>query len=659
MALVGALAKRIKGDRKGDSTGASSKQKKIRSSELTEKSSVCNTKVERTGEAFSPEAKEVMKKFVDEVTKAGVHALRLQYAELKSFVPADNTKTASAEAANVPKCRYKDVGCLDKTRIVLNWPENVKGDFIHANRVTHKLLDNTFICCQGPIQKGAVDTVPDFWRMVWQEKVKQIIMLCRCEELGKEKCAQYWPSKKDETRTYHGLTIKNESVDTRDASFVKCTLLLTYDNEQRHVDHRQWTTWPDKSVPKTPMAPFRLLQYSRKYTKNPTIVHCSAGIGRTGTLVMIEIVYKCLFQAKMPDMMRVTRDLRSQRSQAVQTEDQYVYVHYALMQLILAKDVVSKADIKPFCKEYENYVKLLNDNGGKQLPMNATSPPDPNKAIQEGKKMDEEALVEPGSKKASHDDKKSSSRKTDDAKSDDMKTDREKNAKKKKGGSKENKNSLEDSKRNVKKKSAKNDSKRDKTMRDKKKAEMQEDPKKTDKENQPDENPPLQAPSPSVPSPLLIHQSCISNDEKPEAAGTESINSMPFVSRQLEPAAAESALFGDAINPPAVGALQPVLEVPPPSPQIVLRPPSPEAIPPPAEPEKPKPPTRFTYTPAKTYTIHTAGGKKAIVYQRSTQPFVKALATVQGANMPQILVTNRNVSANGAQQGQNNDQQSH
>uniref|UniRef100_A0A914Y7N3 Protein tyrosine phosphatase n=1 Tax=Panagrolaimus superbus TaxID=310955 RepID=A0A914Y7N3_9BILA len=178
-----------------------------------------------------------------------------------------------------------------------------------------------FICCQGPLDA----TVADFWRCVWQEKVKQIIMLCRCEEMGKNKCAQYWPLQIGGTLNFHGLTIKCEKIDTSDRSFLHSKLSLTYENETRTVDHRQWTSWPDKSVPKTPMAPFRLLQHTRKYPQNPTVIHCSAGVGRTGTLVMIEIMYRSLTKGKIPDVAQLVKDARSQRSQAVQTEDQVCF----------------------------------------------------------------------------------------------------------------------------------------------------------------------------------------------------------------------------------------------------------------------------------------------------------------------------------------------
>uniref|UniRef100_A0A0M3IZS2 Protein-tyrosine phosphatase n=1 Tax=Anisakis simplex TaxID=6269 RepID=A0A0M3IZS2_ANISI len=188
--------------------------------------------------------------------------------------------------------KFSDVKCLERTRVVLKWPPGDKNDFIHANWVKHELLENDFICCQAPLEA----TIGDFWRMVWQEKVRQIIMLCNLAELGRVKCCEYWPQKVGNKLEFGNLTISCKSVDTSDSSFVYTKLVLQCGAETRHVDHLQWVSWPDRSVPKTPMAPFRLLQYSRHYTNNPSVIHCSAGIGRTGTLVMIEIATKFVFE---------------------------------------------------------------------------------------------------------------------------------------------------------------------------------------------------------------------------------------------------------------------------------------------------------------------------------------------------------------------------
>uniref|UniRef100_A0A914ZDC0 Uncharacterized protein n=2 Tax=Parascaris univalens TaxID=6257 RepID=A0A914ZDC0_PARUN len=318
---------------------------------------------------YSDEAKEVMKKWLNDVSQGGVHRLRLDYNKLKSFSPQGLTQNVFE--ANKNRCRYKDVKCFDQTRVILSWPPGQVNDFIHANWVKHELLENDFICCQAPLES----TVGDFWRMIWQEKVKQIIMLCSLFELGKMKCCQYWPPRVDDKMTFFTITITCTLIDTSDPSFVHTKLDLTCGEEVRHVDHRQWITWPDKSVPKTPMAPFRLLQYSRHFVKNPSVVHCSAGIGRTGTLVLLEIATNALKRGIFPDIKQYFRDLRSQRSQAIQTEDQYLYIHYAIVQLLFVKGVVSAHDIRGFCAEYVEYLKMLNESGEKQLPLDKTAPP--------------------------------------------------------------------------------------------------------------------------------------------------------------------------------------------------------------------------------------------------------------------------------------------
>uniref|UniRef100_A0A914RND2 Uncharacterized protein n=1 Tax=Parascaris equorum TaxID=6256 RepID=A0A914RND2_PAREQ len=128
--------------------------------------------------------------------------------------------------------------------------------------------------------------------MIWQERVKEIIMLCRLKEGGREKCYEYWPQAQDETMTYKPLIITTKLLKTTDPDFIYSRIELRCGDEIRRVQHHQWTTWPDKSVPKTPLTPFRLLRFAHKSAKYPTVVHCSAGVGRSGTFIMIEILLK-------------------------------------------------------------------------------------------------------------------------------------------------------------------------------------------------------------------------------------------------------------------------------------------------------------------------------------------------------------------------------
>lgn len=315
-----------------------------------------------------------MRKWVVNLSQGGIHQLRLDFYDLKGYVPNDTAIVAFKN--NADKCRYKDVKCWDRTRVVLKWPPDNGNDFIHANWIKHDLLENIFICCQAPTEK----TVVDFWRMVWQERVKEIIMLCRLKEGGKEKCYQYWPQAQDETMIYKPLIITTKLLDTRDPDFIYSRIELRCGDEIRRVQHHQWTTWPDKSVPKTPLTPFRLLRFAHKSARNPTVVHCSAGVGRSGTLIMIEILLNALKRGLKPDLKRYVKEIRSQRSQSIQAEEQYVYIHFAVAQFLWLKNVVSAQDIKGFTTEYANYIRLLESTNG-ALPIGATSFPAPGKAI--------------------------------------------------------------------------------------------------------------------------------------------------------------------------------------------------------------------------------------------------------------------------------------
>ncbi|CAD5206549.1 unnamed protein product [Bursaphelenchus okinawaensis] len=308
---------------------------------------------------FSPETKKAAKEFFQQVKKYGFHHLRLQYNEIR-LIPITQPSTAGTQAVEL--CRYKDVPCFDYNRVVLK--DGEQNNFIHANIVDFPgLLLASIICTQGPIQA----TVPDFWRMC-----RQIIMLCNCVEMGKPKCFQYWPSEAGAVLEAGKFTITCTEKERKEKHFVISKLKVKLGSDTWSVTHRQWENWPDKSVPETPLAPYRLLEYARKGT---TVVHCSAGVGRTGTLVALELIYRTLKKGEVPDVKAIVTELRTKRSHSVQTEDQYLYLFYATMQLLRfkAKDHIEISFLKRFVELYKVYLQKLLANGGKYLPLEATA----------------------------------------------------------------------------------------------------------------------------------------------------------------------------------------------------------------------------------------------------------------------------------------------
>uniref|UniRef100_A0A0R3QYH6 Protein-tyrosine phosphatase n=1 Tax=Brugia timori TaxID=42155 RepID=A0A0R3QYH6_9BILA len=300
-----------------------------------------------------------MKAFAEQTNILGLEGLRNSFCKLQARGPHPHDLTFNAQKVNRTKCRYHDIICLDNTRVFLKpWPED-QGDFIHANWINSELLDCPFICTQGPLNQ----TCGDFWRMVWQENVELIIMLCRTLEENRNKCAQYWPLNQGQVLTFCGITIRAVEKRTSDPD-VHCTaLLLTYRGARRPLAHYQWVSWPDRFVPSQLTVPYTLLSSARA-RKTPTVIHCSAGIGRTGTLVVLELLsrqenyFRTLLSCRIPVVTDIIWSVRSQRSRAVQNEEQYLYIHYLTIQRLVNKE---------FCRDYEQF--YFTRTHRKQIPL--------------------------------------------------------------------------------------------------------------------------------------------------------------------------------------------------------------------------------------------------------------------------------------------------
>ncbi|CAD5229897.1 unnamed protein product [Bursaphelenchus okinawaensis] len=314
---------------------------------------------------FNPEEKLHQKEIVlDESQKShlaklarqiigdGIPKLTEEYEGIAKYKPPHLTR--ETQDAHKKQCRYKDVNCWDQTRIKLNFPPDIENDFIHANYVTHPLFKNKFICTQGPMEH----TILEFWRLVWQENVVVVIMLCQCLELKRPKCAQYWPTVVNTPKTVGPFTITTDNIDTvTDPNVVYTELKLEYGGTAKKVEHHHWITWPDKTVPKNGTVAFKLLVHPRYYTCSPSIIHCSAGVGRTGTLLMLELLIQHIVNLKQPSIPDLLKELRAQRSQLIQTEDQYVFMHAAMVQYAVLQKAVSFGECNKFFHHYTTYVK--------------------------------------------------------------------------------------------------------------------------------------------------------------------------------------------------------------------------------------------------------------------------------------------------------------
>ncbi|VDL65983.1 unnamed protein product, partial [Nippostrongylus brasiliensis] len=209
---------------------------------------------------------------------------------------------------------YQDVPCQDQYRVVINWP-GAACDYIHANYVGTPVSEKRFICTQGPLDA----TICEFWMMVLQEESETIVMLCNCIETGKYKCAEYWPNQQGTTKQFAGIEITNVQIrpmSPEELTVIVSILIVKFSKPDGTVNHRevrhyQWTDWPDRG---------ELLSRVRGTTK-PIIVHCSAGIGRTGSIVAIEYILERMQAgvecAAMNDLLK---ELRNQRAYSIQND---------------------------------------------------------------------------------------------------------------------------------------------------------------------------------------------------------------------------------------------------------------------------------------------------------------------------------------------------
>ncbi|XP_039538130.1 receptor-type tyrosine-protein phosphatase S isoform X25 [Pimephales promelas] len=234
---------------------------------------------------------------------------------------------------NKPKNRYANVIAYDHSRVILAPIEGITGsDYINANYIDGYRKQNAYIATQGPLP----ETFGDFWRMVWEQRAATVVMMTRLEEKSRIKCDQYWPSRGTETYGMIQVTL----LDTIElATFCVRTFSLHKNgsSEKREVRQFQFTAWPDHGVPEYPtpfLAFLRRVKTCNPPDAGPIIAHCSAGVGRTGCFIVIDAMLERIKHEKTVDIYGHVTLMRSQRNYMVQTEDQYSFIHDALLEAV-------------------------------------------------------------------------------------------------------------------------------------------------------------------------------------------------------------------------------------------------------------------------------------------------------------------------------------
>ncbi|KAI4881467.1 hypothetical protein NFI96_012213 [Prochilodus magdalenae] len=253
-----------------------------------------------------------------------------EFENLQNLQPLDDCLIGQTQE-NKKKNRYKNIVPFDTTRVLLG----KDGGYINANFIKMPVKDENFlyIACQGPLPT----TLGDFWQMVWEQKSNVIAMMTQEVEGGKIKCQRYWP---DTPRTAEMVDerlqitlVKDQHLDNFVIRLIEVKDIQT--NEIQRVTHLNYTGWPDHGTPTQPEQLLTFISYMRHiHQSGPIITHCSAGIGRSGTLICIDVVLGLISKDADFDISDVVRSMRLQRQGMVQTEEQYIFCYQVILYVL-------------------------------------------------------------------------------------------------------------------------------------------------------------------------------------------------------------------------------------------------------------------------------------------------------------------------------------
>ncbi|XP_065180018.1 uncharacterized protein LOC135810453, partial [Sycon ciliatum] len=292
----------------------------------------------RQGRRLSlPVQDEIMSKPIDITNMQAETRLRsanddLVFAEEFDFIKTVGTTqlaTVSRHEVNKPKNRYTNILAYDHSRVVLP-PRPGLSDYVNGNFVHGYERRKVYIACQGPLPQ----TASDFWYMIWDNNVPVIAMVTQLMERSRIKCHKYWPEELHQPVGHGELTVTLLAEDTSNNDWHVRKISIYNGIDEKIVHHLAFQSWPDHGVPATSDVLIRFVFTVRKYVPDnchaPITVHCSAGVGRTGTFICVDTLLQRLVHRPTIDVYGTICAMRVQRNLMVQTEAQYIFLYKAM-----------------------------------------------------------------------------------------------------------------------------------------------------------------------------------------------------------------------------------------------------------------------------------------------------------------------------------------
>ncbi|CAI4232912.1 unnamed protein product [Auanema sp. JU1783] len=301
--------------------------------------------------------------YCEDLARNNKSKYRSQFEVIENTTSNDCT-SPDALQKNLDKNRYLNIGAMEASRVRLN--SATGSDYINANYIDSCDKRNAYIATQAPLPS----TFSDFWAMIWQERCNVIVVITNLVEDGRRKCDQYWPSSID-TPQNHGSYQVGLVSETQNAHFIHRIISLKLNKcvppAERRVHQLHFKGWPDHGVPDSVFPLLDFMHYvSDIHSTGPIVVHCSAGVGRSGSYILIDSMRCHLINFRRLNLMGHLIHMRRQREKLVQTVEQYELCHEAVRQLI--RHGITRVHSDLF-QRYLHYLSEENINGKTRMQM--------------------------------------------------------------------------------------------------------------------------------------------------------------------------------------------------------------------------------------------------------------------------------------------------